>query len=52
MAISIQKPLLEKALSQKTEAMKEIFQLYANFLSEESRQPWDKIVEEQTESDH
>ena len=50
-AISVQKPLLEKALSQKTEAAKEIFQLYANFLSEESRQPWDKIVEEQTESE-
>eukprot|EP00804_Cyclotella_cryptica_P007125 CCRYP_014513-RA/>CCRYP_014513-RA protein AED:0.12 eAED:0.65 QI:0/0/0/1/1/1/2/0/396 len=33
-----------------TDSALEVFQLYANFLTEEARQPWDLIVKEQTES--
>eukprot|EP00804_Cyclotella_cryptica_P010317 CCRYP_012251-RA/>CCRYP_012251-RA protein AED:0.18 eAED:0.18 QI:0/-1/0/1/-1/1/1/0/271 len=33
-----------------TESALEVFQLYANLLTEEARQPWDLIVKEQTES--
>jgi hypothetical protein len=34
----------------KTTAAQAVFQLYANLLTEEARQPWDVIVKEQTES--
>eukprot|EP00804_Cyclotella_cryptica_P006016 CCRYP_000260-RA/>CCRYP_000260-RA protein AED:0.24 eAED:0.58 QI:0/0/0/1/1/1/3/0/279 len=33
-----------------TDSALEVFQLYANLLTEEARQPWDLIVKEQTES--
>eukprot|EP00804_Cyclotella_cryptica_P014846 CCRYP_015038-RA/>CCRYP_015038-RA protein AED:0.41 eAED:0.41 QI:0/-1/0/1/-1/1/1/0/76 len=33
-----------------TDLALEVFQLYANLLTEEARQPWDLIVKEQTES--
>ena len=33
-----------------TTAAQAVFQLYANLLTEEARQPWDIIVKEQTES--
>eukprot|EP00804_Cyclotella_cryptica_P025729 CCRYP_002927-RA/>CCRYP_002927-RA protein AED:0.41 eAED:0.41 QI:0/-1/0/1/-1/1/1/0/76 len=33
-----------------TDLALEVFQLYANLLTEEARQPWDLIVKEQMES--
>eukprot|EP00804_Cyclotella_cryptica_P001515 CCRYP_003736-RA/>CCRYP_003736-RA protein AED:0.40 eAED:0.40 QI:0/-1/0/1/-1/1/1/0/99 len=33
-----------------TDLALEVFQLYANLLTEEARQPWDLILKEQTES--
>eukprot|EP00804_Cyclotella_cryptica_P027836 CCRYP_009231-RA/>CCRYP_009231-RA protein AED:0.43 eAED:0.43 QI:0/-1/0/1/-1/1/1/0/74 len=33
-----------------TDSALEVFQLYANLLTEEARQPWDLIVKEQAES--
>ena len=46
-----QKANLKLAREKLSETAAEIFQLYANLLSEEARQPWDKIVTERTESD-
>jgi hypothetical protein len=39
-----------KAMSVVEHIISQIFQIYSNFLSEEARQPWNKILAEQIES--
>ena len=46
-AIDKAKEAQTKAKSAVEHAANQVFQLYSNFLSEESRQPWNKILAEQ-----